>query len=101
MSRQKQRDIKLSHVLIEEFFQRWPKFRHTVFGVQSLAWTWNRVRSKPLGIRLVETQTPTDDEADRLVIPIHTRLEFLFCVLDSFRDIQTMEVDRSFLLTLS
>ena len=48
----------------------------------------------------VERQTHTDDEADRVVIPIHSRLELVLCVLDSFWDIQTVEVNSSLLLTL-
>ena len=37
VSRPKHSEIELFHVLIEEFFQCWPKFRHTAFGVQPLA----------------------------------------------------------------
>jgi hypothetical protein len=43
----------------------------------------------------------TDDEADRVVIPIHSGFESLLRVIDSFLDIQTVEVDRPFLLTLA
>ena len=43
----------------------------------------------------------TDDEGDRVVIPIRSGLEFPFCVLDSFRNIQPVEVDHSFLSTLA
>ena len=42
----------------------------------------------------------TDDEADLVVIPISRGLEFLLCVLEGFRDIKAVKVDRSFLLDL-
>jgi hypothetical protein len=48
----------------------------------------------------VERQTQTDDEGDRVVVPIHSRLEFLLGVLHSLRDIQIVKVDRSFLMSL-
>jgi hypothetical protein len=49
---------------------------------------------------VVERQTPTDDEDDRVVVPIHSRLDFLLGVLHSLRDIQIVKVDCSFLLSL-
>ena len=42
----------------------------------------------------------TDDEYDRFVVPIHSRLDFLLGILHSLRDIQIVKVDCSFLKSL-
>jgi len=42
----------------------------------------------------------TNDEADLVVVPISCGLKFLLCILEGFRDIKAVKVDRSFLLGL-
>lgn len=46
------------------------------------------------------TEIHTDDEGDGIVVPIYSRLEFVFGVLYSLRDIQIVKVDRPFLMSL-
>jgi len=58
-----------------------------------------RKASSAYNTRLVDRRT--NDEADLTVVPISCGLEFLLCILEGFRDIKAVKVDRSFLLSLA
>jgi hypothetical protein len=73
------------------------RLRYAVPGLR-----WNQIR-KPVKTNIGpvrKTETHTDDEGDRVVVPIYSRLEFLLGVLHSLRYIQIVKVDRPFLMSL-